>query len=253
MTTPEGVVVFDPLSAEVATLLLQQIKAVAPNPAIRYVIYSHHHADHVEGAKALGGSPVIVAHANTARDILSRPDEQIVPPSEVFDSKTHSVTLGGTTIELIHIPGAHTDGMVVSYLPAQRALVEVDMAMVKMVPPVGAPYSSFHGTIAAIEEMQKLDYDLVIPGHGAAGTKRDIADYLVLLRAMDQELRRAATAEGLTRFHGDSTFFSDPKVGAILFRAVDAPEPQYAGWQGFDHHMLQGLQWAFFYGVYMNE
>jgi hypothetical protein len=132
-------------------------------------------------------------------------------------------------------------------------LVEVDMGMVKMVPPVGAPYSSFHGTIGALEEMQQLDYAIAIPGHGATGTKQDITDYLTLLHEMDGALRTASKAEGLSRFHGDSSFFTDPRVGQILFQAVDSLEPKYGAWQGFDHHMLQGLQWAFFYGVYMNE
>src|SRR5258706_8935860 len=97
VTTRDGVVVFDPLNADAAAKLSTEIKRVAPNPTIRYVIYSHNHADHAEGARALGGNPVIIAHANAARAIAERPDPEIAPPTETFEGDERDLTLGGVT------------------------------------------------------------------------------------------------------------------------------------------------------------
>jgi glyoxylase-like metal-dependent hydrolase (beta-lactamase superfamily II) len=93
VTTPEGVIVFDPLNPDAATKLSREIARVAPNSAIKYVIYSHNHADHEEGARRLGGNPVILAHAKAARAIAERPDPEIAPPTETFDSEEAGTTM----------------------------------------------------------------------------------------------------------------------------------------------------------------
>lgn len=253
VTTPGGVVVFDPLNATAAGELRREIERVAPNHEIKYVIYSHAHADHISGVKALGGNPIIIAHKNVLRDITARPLPDITAPNETFEGDTKELTVGGVTFQLIWLPGAHTDGMTATYVPQRKTLVEVDMAHVKMMTPVGAPFSSWHGQLAAIEAMLKLDFQFVIPGHGPAGTKQDIADYLAMLHDMERTLRTAASAHGVTQFHGDPAFFTHPKLGDIMFDALDALHGKYKDWQGWEHHTLQALQWAFLYGILMNE
>ncbi len=42
ITTPKGVVVTDPISADAATWLIAKIKTLTDQP-VRYVVYSHHH------------------------------------------------------------------------------------------------------------------------------------------------------------------------------------------------------------------
>ena len=253
VTTPEGVIVFDPLNADAATKLSQEIARVAPNPAVRYVVYSHNHADHEEGAKRLGGSPVIVAHAIAAREIAARPDPEIVAPTETFDGEEKEITLGGVTVKLLHVPGAHTDGMVMVHIPHRKALYTVDMIAVKMVPPFGAPYNSYHGVLAAIDRMQALDYETVIPGHGRVGTKQDVTDFGVLLRDMEAALKKASVEQGMSPMRGNPAALENPKVGQVLFAATDALAPKYKDWQGWDHNSLQALEWVFLYGMYMNE
>lgn len=46
MTTPQGVIVTDPIAPEAAAWLKAEIKKLTDQP-VRYVIYSHHHNDHV--------------------------------------------------------------------------------------------------------------------------------------------------------------------------------------------------------------
>src|SRR5687768_12444170 len=61
---PEGVVVTDPISPESARVYLAEIRKMTQAP-IRYVVYSHHHYDHIAGGavfKAAGAT--IVSHRN---------------------------------------------------------------------------------------------------------------------------------------------------------------------------------------------
>jgi glyoxylase-like metal-dependent hydrolase (beta-lactamase superfamily II) len=253
VTTPDGVIVFDPLNVDAAKKLQAEIVKVAPNPAIRYVIYSHSHADHTAGARALGGNPVILAHAACAKTIAERPDPDVVPPTETFDGESKELTLGGTTLQLIHVPGAHTEGLIAVHLPKQRALYLVDIVAVKMLPPFGSPDNSYHGVLQALRKLEGLDYDTLIPGHGEVGTKADVTAFASLLTDMEQAIRTAAQTEGMSPMRGNPEAIANPKVGEVLFAATDALEPKYGAWQGWAHNSLQALQWVFLYGVYMNE
>jgi glyoxylase-like metal-dependent hydrolase (beta-lactamase superfamily II) len=253
ITTPEGVIVFDPLNDDAATKLAREIARVAPNPTIRYVIYSHNHADHTQGARRLGGNPVIVAHATAAKLIAERPDPEVAPPTETFEGDEKDITLGGTTVKLLHVPGAHTEGMLVIQIPHRRALYAVDFVVVHMVPAFGSPYNSYHGVLGAIDKVQALDYDTLIPGHGPVGTKQDATAFATLLRDMESSLKDAAVAHGMFPMHGNPAAVEDPHVGEVLFAAMDSLAPKYHEWQGWDHNALYALNWVYLYGLYMNE
>ncbi len=60
-----GVVVID-APQNLATFIPKAIAEISDKP-ITHLIYSHSHADHIGGAKALGGHPIIIAHEETLR------------------------------------------------------------------------------------------------------------------------------------------------------------------------------------------
>jgi glyoxylase-like metal-dependent hydrolase (beta-lactamase superfamily II) len=53
LATPEGIVVGDPLSAEIATWLRDELGARFPGVPVRFVLHTHHHFDRAEGAALL--------------------------------------------------------------------------------------------------------------------------------------------------------------------------------------------------------
>src|SRR2546428_12751978 len=59
VVTSDGVVATDPINPQAATIYLQEIRKVTQAP-IRYVIYSHHHFDHIAGGAPFqqGGGPL---------------------------------------------------------------------------------------------------------------------------------------------------------------------------------------------------
>ncbi len=68
LVTPEGVVVGDPINAEAAAWLKNEIAQRFKVP-VRYLVYSHHHWDHARGARVFDDTAELVGHANMAAAI----------------------------------------------------------------------------------------------------------------------------------------------------------------------------------------
>ena len=70
LVTPEGIILGDPISTEIATWLKGELDARFKQPVL-YVVYSHHDFDHAEGA-AVFPQAQVVAHANVPRNLDGR-------------------------------------------------------------------------------------------------------------------------------------------------------------------------------------
>lgn len=70
--TPEGIVLVDPISSDFAVWLKGQIQERFPSLAVRYVIYSHSHWDHIEGGAAFADSARFVAQEGVLRNMDGR-------------------------------------------------------------------------------------------------------------------------------------------------------------------------------------
>jgi glyoxylase-like metal-dependent hydrolase (beta-lactamase superfamily II) len=69
--TPDGIIVGDPINTAFATWLKGELAQRFKVP-VRYVVYSHSHWDHVEGAAVFADTARIVAHVNVARNMDGR-------------------------------------------------------------------------------------------------------------------------------------------------------------------------------------
>lgn len=245
VTTPEGVIVFDPLNDDAAKGLAKAISEVAPNPQIKYVVYSHFHRDHISGGRNLPGEPVIIAHEKAAADIRARNYDDVIAPTEVFSGDAHELTLGGTTLRLIHLPKSHTDGMIMVHLPQRRALYLVDTVWPKQLPPPGAPMS-FAGTRKALAQIAAMDFDILIAGHADIGTKDDVTSYAKFLGDLEAEFRAALVTRGMDDLHRQQTFLDGAQsLADVFFDVEDALRPRYGTWANFDTGILPISQVCF--------
>src|SRR3989441_5339876 len=81
VVSSDGVVATYPISPVAAKIYLEEIRKITPAP-VRYVVYSHHHLDHIAGgAPFKEAGAVFVAHRR-GKDTLQRPENPagIVPP-----------------------------------------------------------------------------------------------------------------------------------------------------------------------------
>jgi cyclase len=86
---------------------------------------------------------------------------QIVLPDITFDQST-TLYQGAREIRLIHFLG-HTRGDAVVYLPAEKILITGDLLDDMPFTGDGSPVA----LVATLRELDKFDFDFVIPGHGA--------------------------------------------------------------------------------------
>ncbi|MBR0717056.1 MBL fold metallo-hydrolase [Bradyrhizobium liaoningense] len=202
IVTPQGVIATDPISyLRPAKPYLDAIKAVTDKP-VKYVIYSHHHYDHIAGGKPfkeLGAT--FIAHRRAKERFLELKKQNallpdVVMPDQVVDGKK-TITLGGTTLELIFVGRNHSDNTLVMRLPKEKLVFVVDFAPLESIQFRNIPdNASPLEYIDSLKKLAALDWERMIPGHpqagGRFGTKKDVQDDIAYLEDLSAEVKKAA-------------------------------------------------------------
>ena len=115
----EGVLLVDTSVAQMGDKIKAAIAKVSDNP-IRWVVNTHAHADHFGANEAMAkDGALIIAHQNL-RERMAKGQylaafNQTIPPSpaaalpKVTYADAMTLRFDGETIELVHVPNAHTD------------------------------------------------------------------------------------------------------------------------------------------------
>jgi glyoxylase-like metal-dependent hydrolase (beta-lactamase superfamily II) len=177
--TDAGVIVTDPINAQAAAWLRDEIKQLFDKP-IRYLIYSHDHRDHIAGGEVFADAgAVVIAHARARETIVGEQRPTAVPEVTFTDGMT--IDLGGKRVELRYVGRNHSDNSIVMHFPAERALFAVDFIPVKSVAYRDLPTGFLPDWIDSLDRVQQIDFDVLVPGHGPLGTKADVGlfrDYM---------------------------------------------------------------------------
>ena len=181
--TPAGVIATDPINADAARWLKAEI-ARRFNQPIRYVVYSHDHADHISGGEVFADTAIVVAHENAKTAIVGERRPTAVPQATFSDRLT--IDLGGTALELVHVGKNHSDNSIVMRFPRERILFAVDFIPVNSYSFRDFPDSYMPDWIESLRRVEAMDFDVLAPGHGPLGNKASVAmfrEYLQDLRA----------------------------------------------------------------------
>ena len=201
IVTPEGVIATDPVGYGRPTggqQYVDEIRKVSKAP-IRYLVYSHHHFDHIAGGKPFKDAGATVVALKRTRERLAQiKDPHTVMPDEVFDGH-RTITLGDTTIELTYVGLNHSDNSVVMRLPKQKVLFAVDFISVGSFPGRGMIDSYPLEWEESLKSVLSMDWDKLIPGHpgapgGRLGTKQDVQNMLTLLQDASAAVKAEAQA-----------------------------------------------------------
>jgi glyoxylase-like metal-dependent hydrolase (beta-lactamase superfamily II) len=193
----EGVILTDPISAEAAAWLKTEIKQLTDQP-VRYVVYSHHHSDHITGGAVFADQATFVSHSAARSYIVEAADSTTPVPSLTFSDRL-SIDLGGKHVELIYTGKNHSDNSLVVLLPQHRLLFAVDFIPVETVAYRTMRSDFPDDWIESLKRVEQLDFDTLVPGHGKIGRKEHVRlfrDYLQDLRAavLDQ-IKKGATLD----------------------------------------------------------
>jgi glyoxylase-like metal-dependent hydrolase (beta-lactamase superfamily II) len=195
VVTADGVIVTDPISLAAATWLKSEIAKITDQP-VRYVIYSHHHNDHITGGRVFGDQAIFVSHQAAQPKILAAADSTTPVPQLTFTDRM-TIHLGGKSIQLIYAGRNHSDNSLVVLLPQNKLLFAVDFIPVETVAYRALPDGYPDEWIESLKHIERLDFDTLVPGHGRVGKKdhaRLFREYLEALRAAVSEQIQAGTS-----------------------------------------------------------
>lgn len=195
VVTNEGVIATDPVGygrPQGGAAYIDEIKKVTDKP-IRYLIYSHHHFDHIAGGKAFKDAGArIIAHKRAAERLAVLKDPATPLPDETFDRR-RTLTLGGTALELTYVGPNHSDSSLVMRLPKEKIIFVVDLLPVGQIP--GRGMIDFYPLEAdsSIKQILAMDWERLIPGHPGPGdrlgTKKDAQDQLTFLQDASEAVK----------------------------------------------------------------
>lgn len=178
LATSEGVILIDDKFDQDHDAIIAQVKTVTPQP-IKYIITTHHHSDHSGGnAKFLPTAEIIsttMARANIVEH--KQPNAAETAPARVAFDHEMSVFLGGQEVRARYMGRGHTNGDAVIYFPALKVVHTGDL-MAGASPLIDYPGGgSVVEWTKTLDEALKLDFDTVIPGHGAVTNKAGLKTY----------------------------------------------------------------------------
>jgi glyoxylase-like metal-dependent hydrolase (beta-lactamase superfamily II) len=203
VVTSAGVIATDPIGygrPQMVQTYVDEIRKVTSQP-IKWVIYSHHHFDHIAGGKPFKDAGAkFLAHKRAAERLKVINDPHTVLPDETIgDRKT--IKLGDTSLELAFVGLNHSDSSLVMRLPKDKILFAVDFIPVGSFPGLAMVDSYPLEWEESLKKVIALDWDRLIPGHpgqpgGRLGTKDDAQAMLTLLQDVSATIKPEAQAGG---------------------------------------------------------
>jgi glyoxylase-like metal-dependent hydrolase (beta-lactamase superfamily II) len=192
--TPAGIIAADPIDPDAARWLKAEwIKRFAK--PVKYLIYSHDHADHSSGGEVFADTAVVIAHERAKEVILNQRRPTAVPDLTFSDRLT--VELGGKKVELLYLGKNHSDNSIVMRFPDEKVLFAVDFIPVKSLPFRDFPDAYIPEWIESLRKAEGLDFDVLAPGHGELGGKDDVRAVRTYLEQLEQQVLKLI-AQGKT-------------------------------------------------------
>jgi cyclase len=202
---PGWSVLIDTLAFTEETLEIRDFLEGRLKAPVRYIINTHHHADHTLGTCRFPEA-VVIGHY-LCREMLEGPgrealrkaqehnrdlrDVQIVLPEIIVGDGTINLRVGRRTLELIPLPGHSDDGLGV-LLVEDRVLFSGDAMM-----PI--PYlidGDYDDLVASLKRIPRLKLENLVQGHGEVILRGEVTNAvrsnLNYLAAIQRHVRKAS-------------------------------------------------------------
>lgn len=200
VVTSDGVIATDPIAflrPQAAATYLAEIRKVTQAP-IKYLVYSHHHYDHIAGGKPFkDAGAIVVAHRNAKARLEALRHPDVVIPDEAVDD-FRAIELGGVRVELHYTGRNHSDNSLAILLPKEKLLFTVDYVAVESVGFRDFPDGFFPDWLDSLDRTVALNWERMAGGHpfpgGRLATKDDVRAYKQYLLDLNAAVKAAAAA-----------------------------------------------------------
>ena len=219
----DGVLIVDTMTDSQADKLIAEVKKIAGDKPIRWIINTHVHSDHTGGnekvAKAgqsvVGGnfaaqvgqaaanSAQIIAHENVLKRMSetegnAKPVPTVALPTDTFFNEENELYFNGEAVQILYQPDAHTDGDVIVFFRKSDVVVAGDVFNTLTFPVID-PSGSLNGIVASLNRILDITVPkdkqeggtYVIPGHGRLTDEADVVEYRDMMTIIRDRLADA--------------------------------------------------------------
>ena len=177
--TSEGVILVDDKYDQDFDNIMAKVKSVTNLP-VKYVMSTHYHSDHSGGNAKFLPTAEVISTAMARAGIVEHKQANATPgmmPARVTFTVESSVFLGGKEVRAHYYGKGHTNGDAVIYFPAEKVIHTGDL-MSGNTPLIDYPGGgSLKDWATTLDEAMKIDFDTVIPGHGAVTNRAGLKTY----------------------------------------------------------------------------
>jgi glyoxylase-like metal-dependent hydrolase (beta-lactamase superfamily II) len=224
----EGVLVVDTMTSGLADKLIAEIRKLAGDKPIRWIVNTHVDTDHTggNGKVAEAGESIIAgnfagqagqASANFAKILTHENVEarmvKVQPalpttamPTDTFFTDEFEMHFNGEAVQFIHVPNAHTDGDVMVFFRKSDVLVSGDAFNTTSFPVVDLESGgSLNGVVQTLNRILDITVPedkqeggtYVIPGHGRLTDEADVVEYRDMMTIIRDRVKNAVD-KGMT-------------------------------------------------------
>ncbi|HTI40871.1 MAG TPA: MBL fold metallo-hydrolase, partial [Vicinamibacterales bacterium] len=184
------VMVEAPGSDAVTAASIAAAQRLAPGKPVKYVVNSHHHADHAGGMRAYvaEGIPIITheSHKKYYEEQIFKNPHTINPdrlarmpraPMLEFVKDKRVITDGNQTLEIYLMKDQpHAEGLLMMYLPKPKLLIQADAYIPRPgAPPLPMPSPYTTNLVDNISRL-KLDVTRVVQIHGGSSPYTEVLE-----------------------------------------------------------------------------
>jgi len=195
LTTSDGVVVLDapPTIGNNIQRAVDEIAAAnGVSNKVNYLVYSHHHADHVGAASLFDKSVTRIGHEET-RNLLLRDNDPARPPNEETFQDRRTLEIGGERIDLAWFGANHSPDNIIIHLPDHDALMLIDIVNPGWAPVFQSNLTEdIPGYLEAPAQALAYSWTHFIGGHlGRLGTRDDLTLHQQYMADIGESSRKA--------------------------------------------------------------
>jgi cyclase len=208
----QGVMLVDTQFAPLSDKIVAAIRKISDRP-IRYILDTHVHADHTGGNEKLAEAGTTIeggpgfraigvamdkpqgahvwAHENVLKRMSAPTGSQPAMPFAMWPTDTYigdvkEFFFNGESVEMMHVPNAHTDGDSIVYFRRSDVISAGDIFVTTSFPIIDLQRGgSVQGVIdglnrildLAIPEHEQEGGTYIIPGHGRLCDEADVVEY----------------------------------------------------------------------------
>jgi cyclase len=207
----QGILLIDAEWPQLHDKVLAAVSHISRQP-IRYLVNTHWHWDHVGGDGLFGKAGVVIFSSEQTREYIEKAqastasatgapyaaDPAAIPVVTVNNGVKFHV--GGQTVEIIHVPPAHTNGDLIVHFIEADVIQTGDTFFHGFYPDIDQPHGgTIDGMIALYDRLYKMSgpKTKIIPGHGPVANREDVREYQGMLREVRKRVAKAVAA-GMT-------------------------------------------------------